>query len=460
MHHGNHTTSAPAESAAPCNSSGVSGEHSANSSADITVAVVGSGPSGCYVAQFLTKRWPRAEITIFEAMPTPYGLVRYGVAADHQGAKAVTRQFDRLFTRNGVRFAGNVAVGRDVPFEVLVDAFDVVVVATGLPVDRTLDIPQHDHCRVIGAGALLRALNGFPSRHPLRDDTGCIAPLGPRLAVIGMGNVAMDVIRLLAKEDNAFSGSDIDDELRVRLRPRAALTFDVLSRSPAAEAKFDLAMLRELIALPNLDVCTTGIPLADQSDVATLLRTFADVDLIPSPTTDSHRNRLNLHFGLTPQRIEPDNDGTVLHAWRRMLGEAIAIPVDTIITAIGFTHARTGEAAHAPLEWAGRNVYRVGWFSRGATGTIPENRKDAQRVVESIIDDTSNGRLSLGKPGFRAVAPLVAERMISFSGWQRIEAFERQTAPSDRCRQKIVDIEQMIAVATKPELLATPSSPR
>lgn len=413
-----------------------------------TVAIVGSGPSGCYVSQFLAKRWPEAEITIFETLPTPYGLIRYGVAADHQGAKTVTRQFDRLFTRAGVRFAGNITVGRDVTFDLLVENFDIVVVATGLPTDRTLDIPQHPASRVLGAGTLLRALNGFPSRERRTDDGGDLAPLGSHLTVVGMGNVSVDVIRLLSKKPENLIGSDIDDELLAQLRAGAPLTFDVLGRSPAAEAKFDLAMMRELIELPDLKIHVTGVADGDHSPAAQLLRPFTAAQT--GPSTAPHHQQLNLHFGLIPDRIDAVHGQTVVRTCRRSDNKPVSFAADTVITAIGFTHARPDDNACTPTAWAGQNVYRVGWFSRGAIGTIPENRKDAQRVAEAIVDDVIARRIPLGKNGFRGVEHLIADRLISFTDWQRIETFERCTARRDRCRQKIASIDQMITVATAP----------
>lgn len=430
-----------------------------SASVDVTgagpsVAVVGSGPSGCYVSQFLAKRWPGADVTIFETLPAPYGLIRYGVAADHQGAKAVSRQFDRLFTRSGVRFAGNVTVGRDVTFHQLAAAFDIVVIATGLPADRTLEVAQHPRCRILGAGALLRALNGFPLQELPRDDSGEVLPLGRHLAVVGMGNVAIDVIRLLAKDIDDFHGSDIDDDVLAQLRHDQPSVFDVIGRSPAAEAKFDLSMLRELVSLPQLDISVTGLADDDVSPVAQLLRPFTG-------GTDQHssgRIRLNLHFGIAPQSVDYLNGRTVLHAQRRGDHQTVSVVADSIITAIGFTHAQSEHGLCAPARWEGPNVYRVGWFSRGATGTIPENRKDAQRVAEAIDRDVTTGRISLGRAGFRAVEPLLADRMISFADWQRIEAFERQTARRDRCRRKIADIGQMIAIATTPDLITARST--
>ena len=159
-----------------------------------TVVVVGSGPSGCYTAQFLRKQWPAADITVLDRLPVPFGLVRYGVAPDHQGTKAVDRQFDRLFTRDGVRFVGNVEVGGPVTVDQLRAAFDVVVLATGVSGDRPLGVPGAELAGVHGAGRLTRLLNDHPDeQHP-------VAPLGPRVVVVGNGNVALDVVRLLAKD--------------------------------------------------------------------------------------------------------------------------------------------------------------------------------------------------------------------------------------------------------------------
>lgn len=132
-----------------------------------SIAIVGSGPSGCYTAQFLHKKWPTAEIVIFEALPAPYGLVRYGVAADHQGSKAVIEQFDRLLSKGGVHLRANVTVGKDISFQKIRDAFDITVLATGLNFDTPPPFPKPTGSKVIGAGTLLKYLNGHPKAYNL-----------------------------------------------------------------------------------------------------------------------------------------------------------------------------------------------------------------------------------------------------------------------------------------------------
>ena len=419
----------------------------ASSAPQPTIAVVGSGPSGCYVATFLAKTWPQSEITVFESMPTPYGLVRYGIAADHQGTKNVTRQFDRLFTRDGVRFAGNVCVGTDIAFAELARCFDIVVLATGLPQDRPLDIPQQAGTRVIGARTLLGALNGHPVQVFPRNPDGRYTPLGQQLAVVGMGNVAIDVVRLMSKDPHELDGSDIDDELFEQLRPRRPSSIDVISRSGLPLAKFDLAMLRELLSLPNIDVTAIGLSDNDNGPAAELLRPHAGTANVSS-TPEETRTKVRLHFQATPESITSSGGRTLLRASTPHEPVPVTeIIVDSVITAIGFTQGAPEDRSCPTGEWSGANVYRVGWLSRGPRGAIPENRKDARRVVDTIADDVACGRLEIGRAGFAKVEPLL-RNVVTFTDWQRIEAFEHRDAPPGRCRRKITDRQHMLSIAT------------
>ncbi|MCE0765011.1 hypothetical protein LWC35_19200 [Pseudonocardia kujensis] len=411
---------------------------------------MGSGPSGCYIAQFLAKAWPDSEITVFESLPAPYGLVRYGVAADHQGAKAVTRQFDRLFARRGVRFAGNITIGRHLDFAQVAASFDIVVLATGLPDDRELGVPCDPGAYVVGAGALLRTLNGFPSPVLPHIAAGRSRPIGSRVVIVGMGNVAVDVMRLLSKDATAFAGSDIDDDRLRQLRPTPPRSIDTVARSTASEAKCDLAMLRELVALPTVDIAVTGLDDCDDGPVADLLRKSAAAAPSHRPCPPGvRRTQITFHFGLVPEALLAREGRTVLTARRARLDQAkpLELAADTIITAIGFTHGSTLDEASPREHWDGDHVYRVGWLSRGARGTIPENRKDAQRLARTIIADVEAERITTGRPGFRAVEASILHRTVTFDDWQRIDAFERRSARADRCRQKITDLGQMLAVA-------------
>lgn len=409
---------------------------------DVTVAVIGSGPSGCYIAQFLRKELPNAEITIFEALPVPYGLVRYGVAADHQGTKAVAKQFDRMFERNGIDFIGNVRVGKDIAFDTLRDAYDVVVVATGLPNDKRLDVPQDPAAHVIGAGRLLRALNSFPDEAATWSDP-LDQTLGDDLVVVGLGNVAVDVVRLLTKADHHFTGSDIDDGTLARLRPRRPRTVRMIGRAAASDAKFDLAMLRELCSLDTVSIRAEGLDDDAEGPIADLLRTTVqNQDLHPT----SERTTLTFHFRSVPVRIGHENARTVLDV--RTPSGIESYPADTVVTAIGFCHPDKTRDDTPVSTWTGSNVYRVGWLDRGGRGNIAENRKHSQQVARSILSDLADGRLPLrGTGGSKLVLPQLSSPIVGFDGWQAIDEAERQAAEPQRCRRKFTVLEDMLAVA-------------
>jgi ferredoxin--NADP+ reductase len=402
------------------------------------IAIVGSGPSGCYSAQFLRKAWPMAEITIFDSLPVPYGLVRYGVAADHQGSKAVTDQFDRLFLRESVGFAGNITIGADLDFQTLSRAFDVVVVATGLPHDRALDLEGDAEQSMIGAGALLRALNGHPDLELPRASEGQLRPLGSRIAIIGNGNVAMDAVRLLAKPLALFAGSDIDDDRLRAVRASGVREIEVFGRSAIHDAKFDLAMFKEVMALPDVGICFSGASEGDECPALAVARDMAE----QKPTGAV---KLHFHFRATPRALRQAATGLLLTVERHTGLYQRAF--DAVLTATGFVDKRAAGHPCSGASWSGRNVFRVGWLQNGGQGTVAANRKSAKAITDAIIAAVRSGDLPLGAPGFAAVAGQIQRRRVDFDGWRRIDADERTWCGPDRLRRKISDKSAMLAVA-------------
>lgn len=402
-----------------------------------SIAVVGSGPSGCYAAQFLRKKWPAAEIVIFEALPVPYGLVRYGVAPDHQGNKSVIQQFDRLFEREDVRFVGNVVIGTDISFDDLRTAFDVVILATGLANDRRLEIDGDlEHCPVIGAGSLLKALNGHPLHDCPKDSTGSPRHLGRTVAVVGNGNVAMDVVRLLAKRDEHFVGSDIADVRLRHLCTERITHIDIVGRSPAASAKFDFSMLKEIVGLPHVQVAATG--LGDDKTSIFLAGLKSD----SSAAKGCGAVNVCFHFNARPSAVQHKDGVSVLTIEQRS-ARCFEVQVDTIISAIGFE-----EPASTGAQWDGPNVFRVGWLNTGGKGAIAANRRDAKDVVDAIGQAVESGRLLIGTATSGPVwAERVANRAVAFNEWRKIDRWELANALAGRCRQKILDVSRMIDVA-------------
>lgn len=418
-----------------------------------SVAIVGSGPSACYLAQALRKHWPQAQIVVIERLPAPFGLVRYGVAPDHQGTKAVCRQFERLFEREGVEFLGNLEIGRDLSLEQLREAFDLVVLATGLYGDRRLGIPGDELAGVYGSGRVTRLFNGHPDEH------GFAPAFGRRVAVIGNGNVAVDVLRLLAKSAEDFTGSDIADAPLQALLAEGVERIDVVGRSPAVQARFDPVMLRELGKLAQVRIRVEDLPperyqCADTAEQARLevLRVLA------AQEPPAHGRELVFHFGWTPQAILGADRVEALEL-RHADGRKLRLELDSVISAIGFEEAAGASlrrdallGASADLEH-GRldaGLYCAGWLRRGPRGTIPENRQDARLVAEAMLADQQDAPRN-GRPGLAGLPAGLRARCVNYADWRRIDQAETQAAAPGRARRKITDRAGMLAIARSPQ---------
>ena len=368
-----------------------------------TIAIVGSGPSGCYTAQFLRKHWPSAEIVIIDRLDHPYGLVNYGVALDHPGTKAVAKQFDRLFDRDGVQFAGNIEIGTDITLDELRTAFDIVVLATGLHGDRTLEVPGHELPGVLGSGRLTRLINGHP------DESADGLTLGSRVTIVGHGNVAIDLVRLMLKSDDELRGLGVADDVIAAITKGPVEHIDVVGRSMPAQAKFDTAMIRELVKTPNVRFLAPDLDGGAHSDDP---KWSAVATLVETSPTDATRT-VTFHFGWSPQSIAGGSSvEQVVFGAADGSGRTLVTSADTVCTAIGFTEKETAVLRRGDLESGeadlatgllGRDLYCVGWLRRGPRGTIPENRADAKMVADTITRTVEAGGLPIGKPGAAAL---------------------------------------------------------
>lgn len=401
------------------------------------LAVVGSGPSGCYTAQALRRKSPDAEIVVFDSLPTPYGLVRYGVAPDHPGTKSVSGQFARLFEQENVTFVGNTTVGKDLGLDELRDEFDAVVVATGLHRDAGIDVPGADAAQVFGAGEVSRALNSHPS------GDGAIPMLGSEAVVVGMGNVAMDLVRLLSKNATMLDGSDIDDRVHAGL-VRDLETIKVIGRCTPENAKFDPVMVREIADLPGVAHTVHGVD-PETLELAEDPCSAAVADVLRRPMPERPRIHVEWWFGHEPVRIGNDGSasghvaGVVLRS--RADGEQKRIGASSVITATGF---RAGEGqslvprteACSTTGRAERGLYVAGWARRGPQGTIPSQRSDAKELAEVVLEDLP---ATLSKPGLQAVEDRLSSAT-SYDGWLLIDAHERGNAAPGRTREKVRDL--------------------
>ena len=405
-----------------------------------SVAIVGAGPSGCYVAQALLKAEAGLQVDLVDRLPVPYGLVRYGVAADHQGTKGVTRQFARLFERQGAGFIGNVEV--DGPL--LEASYDAVVLAAGLSQDRRLGIPGEHLAGVHGAGALTRALYDHP-------DAGPLPGLGRRVVLVGNGNVAIDLLRLLVKTPSELDGSDLGPVASDWLAASPVQEITIVGRSPADRAKFDAVMIRELGKLSGLRVTLSDLPDAADPDGARKIDALRGL----SELTEGPRS-IDFRFGLTPVAIEGEGPQVAGIRCADATGHETLLPCDTVLTAVGFCAGadvlerdrRIAGALDAGAGCLGPGLYAAGWFRRGPRGTIPDNRADAQAVAARILSDLNSlpERAGAGRAMWQG-----RDGIVDYAGWQAIDTAELAAAVPGRCRRKIATRTEMLALAAKTE---------
>ncbi|WP_071675575.1 FAD-dependent oxidoreductase [Nioella nitratireducens] len=408
-----------------------------------SVAIIGAGPSGCFVAQALLKADPDLQVDLIDRLPVPYGLVRYGVAADHQGTKGVVRQFARLFERQGARFVGNVEIDAALLVEVQ-NAYDAVVLAGGLSQDRRLGIPGEDLSGVHGAGAVTRALYDHP-------DADALPQLGRRVVLVGNGNVAIDLLRLLAKSPEELDGSDLGAVASEWLANSPVENITIVGRSPAEQAKFDAVMIKELGKLSGVSITVPDLPDTDSPDGAKKIDALRGLaGLSGGPKSIAFR------FGMTPVAIEGEGTRVTGMRFSDGAGAQTLLPCDTVLTAVGFgagpealdRDRRVAEALDDGAGCLAPGLYAAGWFKRGPRGTIPDNRADAQAVAARILSDFER-QPEAGKPGHAMWQGRGG--IVNYADWQRIDRAELAGAADGRCRHKISTRAEMLAIVAKTE---------
>lgn len=353
-------------------------------------AIIGSGPSGCYTAQYLRKNFPDSKIAVFDRLAEPYGLLRFGVAPDHTGTRAIAQQFERLFDRDGVEFFGNFEVGKSRSLEDLRQEYDIVVIATGLGADNTLGIPGENLVGVCGSGQITRLINGHPQERLIE------APFGKTRVIVGHGNVAMDLVRLSLTAVKDLVDFGVSQNVANLIASRQLKQIHVVGRSEIGKSKFDVAMLNELSKLQDVGFTSDAIAESDP-DPATQKRSDAMNSLVEG--SDPNSNRIvSFHFGWQPESIS-GNQRVEKITFSSQSGRGnLEIESDVIFTAIGFKESNTATIRRSNLiepdsdlerGYLSKGLYCVGWFRRGPNGTIPTNRVDAKVVSDKIIEDFS-----------------------------------------------------------------------
>jgi len=446
------------------------------------IAIVGSGPAGYYTAEAALKQWKDGvRVDIFDSSPVPFGLIRTGVAPDHQSIKSVARRYETTALSENVRFVGNVMVGRDISIDELRGLYDAVVLATGAPNDRRLDLPGEDLPNVFGSASFVGWYNGHPQFAELHPDFA-----HDTAVVVGNGNVALDVARILAKSGAEFEGSDIVAHALTALEASRIRRIVILGRRGPHQVTMTPKELGELAKLsracPRVDPADLP-PLAEDAALdpgmrKTMghLRSFAMAggsandngtgmaDDAPCPDRDV---RIEFDFFAAPRAILGTDRVEGVEVERTRLvdgkpvgtGETYHVPAGIVVACIGYQTSRIPDVPYD--EQGGRfanvdgrimpGLYCVGWARRGPTGTIGTNRPDGFAIVEKIdadvgaLGETGSGKA--GRPGFDALAAERGIDYVKFTEWQKIDEAEVANARQGAPREKFTEVDRMIAKA-------------
>ena len=445
---------------------------------DLRVAIVGSGPAAFYAAgALLASEDPRVEVDMIERLPTPWGLVRLGVAPDHPQLKTVSRAFEKIAARPGFRFLGNVEVGRDLDHDELAGLYDAVLYAVGSQSDRRLGIPGEDLPGSWAATELVAWYNGHPDHQKLAFDLS-----HERAVVIGNGNVALDVARMLALTSEELATTDTTDAAISAIVSSGIREIVVLGRRGPVQAAWTSTELGELGDLAGADVLVDpgelGLDPASEAELEAasnvvqrnieILRGFAGREPAGKPKS------IRLRFRLSPvairgderveavevalNRLEPDGSGSVRAV---ATDERELIPCGVVFRSVGYRGValpdvpydeRTGTIPNDGGRVLGASgvavagVYCAGWIKRGPTGVIGTNKKDATDTVEHLLEDARDGRLP--EPSGGTIDELLVERgvgVVTYAGWEAIDVLERSRGePLGRPRVKLPTWDELL----------------
>ena len=450
------------------------------------VAIVGAGPAGAFAAACLLRACGNAEIDLFERLPTPWGLLRGGVAPDHQEIKRLDDAFDRQTLRRGCRFFGNVQVGVDVSHAELMRHYSAVIYATGAQTDKSLGIAGEDLPGSWAATEFVAWYNGHPDYRELQFDLSA-----RRAVVIGNGNVAADVVRMLTLSAAELERTDMADHALETLRESRIEEVIVLGRRGPAQAAFTSTELRELGALDGVDTrvdpddlvldAVSQHWLAEQGTFTArknveLLREFA-----ARPARPDARRRIELRFLSSPVQIRGSarveaidvrrneivraDDGS-LRA-RAVDGDIETIDCGLVLRSVGYRavplpdvpfderhfvlpneRGRVLTPAGEPLH----GVYAVGWIKRGPTGILGTNKRDAEETVSRLVEDLDAAALPQPpNPEREQIDALLAERkpdLITVEGWRAIDGHELESGRNaERPRVKLASREELLVAA-------------
>ncbi|AJK69858.1 FAD-dependent oxidoreductase [Corynebacterium marinum] len=441
----------------------------------LRVAVIGAGPAGIYASDLLIRNEEHEiYVDLFEQMPAPFGLIRYGVAPDHPRIKGIVKSLHNVLDRPRLRLLGNIEVGRDITAEELREHYDAVVFATGAVRDRALDIPGVEAEGSFGAADFVGFYDGNPR---FSRDWDLSAE---QVAVIGVGNVGLDVARVLAKTADELKVTEIPDNVYASLKQNQAREVHVFGRRGPAQAKFTPQELKELDHSPTINVVVDPEDIDYDAASEEARRASKSQDLVcqilegyalREPKDAPHTLQIHLFeqpveilekdgrvVGLRTERTELDGEGGA-----RGTGRFTDWPVQAVYRAVGYESDPVpgvpfddrvavipNDGGHV-LDNAGEplpGLYATGWIKRGPIGLIGNTKSDAKQTTDMLFADATAGRLSREVSDPDAIISLLDDRGIAYTSWQgwyQLDAEERALGEAEgRERKKIVDWEEMV----------------
>jgi ferredoxin/flavodoxin---NADP+ reductase len=445
----------------------------------LRVLVVGAGPSGFYTAEALLKDFQDVSVDLLDRLPTPYGLVRYGVAPDHQKIKSVTKMYEKTSQDPRLRFLGNVNFGSDLTHAEAKKHYHAIVYTVGASADRNLGIPGENLIGSMSATEFVAWYNGHP------DYCDRIRHLNAQhVAVVGVGNVAVDVTRILAKSVDELKTTDIADHALDVLKDSKVTDIYMLGRRGPAQAKFTTKELRELGELENADIIVN----LDEVEVdAKSLESIANdpgmkknVEILQEfsrkPLTGKPR-RVHLRFLVSPVKLIGEDSVAQMRLEKNRLdenlnavgtGEFETLPVEMVLRSVGYKGValpdvpfdskrgvipnEAGRVLDAPGGTPVQGEYVAGWIKRGPSGVVGTNKADAHDTVKMLVADQANLiAISADDARPEAINKLLDDKnisYISFKHWQALDAHELQLGMAQgRPRVKVTSIAQMLELS-------------
>jgi ferredoxin--NADP+ reductase len=451
-----------------------------NSPNPLRVAIVGTGPSGFYAAEHLLKKHPGVEIDLIDRLPTPFGLVRGGVAPDHQKIKSVTRVYDKIASQPGVRFLGNVLIGRDLSREELLNHYHAVIYAVGAQSDRPLGIPGEHLAGSHAATEFVGWYNGHPDYQDHSFDLS-----QENVVVIGVGNVAVDVTRVLSRTPEELAKTDIASYALEALRNSKVKNVYMIGRRGPVQAAFTNPELKELGEMPGADIVVLPDELAlDEGSRSELAKTedrtpeknLHTLESFAAKPQDGKPMRIHLRFLLSPLELQGNSRVEAVKLSKNRLapaangdlraeptGESEMIPAGLVFRSVGYLGTgipgvvfdakrgivpnEGGRVVTAPGT-PSQGEYVVGWIKRGPTGVIGTNKPDATETTDHLLEDFISGQLDRTLSSRDEIDRILAQRgvrVVTWNDWRKLDQIERERgAALGRPRLKFTTVAEML----------------